>query len=118
MPAVSLRNVHTDQWEITLEDLPAPITKLTVSPDGLYIEAGRLRWDLIPWTELAALIDDGPGAYQPLVQQTRRALLERILAMPGVVAMAGPLPEPPKPAEPAKVPPRPEPNLYRLAGIW
>jgi hypothetical protein len=95
MPAVSLRNVHTDQWEITLEDLPAPITKLTVSPDGLYIEAGRMRWDLIPWTELAALIDDGPGVNQQrLVQQTRRALLERILAMPGVVAMAGPLPEP------------------------
>ncbi len=95
MPTLSLSGAHTDQWEITLEDLPAPITKLTVSPDGLYIEAGRMRWDLIPWTELAALIDDGPGVNQQrLVQQTRRALLERILAMPGVVAMAGPLPEP------------------------
>lgn len=95
MPAVSLCNVHTDQWEITLEDLPAPITKLTASPDGLYIEAGRLRWDLIPWPELAALIDDGPGVNQrKLIMQTRQTLLRRILAMPGVVAMAEPLPEP------------------------
>jgi hypothetical protein len=95
MPTLSLSGAHTDLWEITIADLPAPVTKLTASPAGLYIEAGRLRWDLIPWPELAALIDDGPGVNQQrLVQQTRRALLERILAMPGVVAMAGPLPEP------------------------
>ena len=94
MPTLSLSGAHTDLWEITIADLPAPVTKLTASPAGLYIEAGRLRWDLIPWPELAALIDDGPGVNQQrLVQQTRRALLERILAMPGVVAMAGPLPE-------------------------
>ena len=113
MPAVSLRNVHTDQWEITLEDLPAPVTKLTISPDGLYIEAGQLRWDLIPWPELADLIDDGPGVnQQKIIQQTRRELLRRILAMPGVISQAGPLPAPPKV-------PRPEPHTYAVGdGIW
>ncbi|HRI57023.1 MAG TPA: hypothetical protein PK170_07995 [Anaerolineae bacterium] len=95
MPTLSLSGAHTDLWEITIADLPAPVTKLTASPAGLYIEAGRLRWDLIPWPELAALIDDGPGVHQQkLIMQTRQELLRRILAMPGVVAMAGPLPEP------------------------
>lgn len=96
MPTLTLSNVQSDRWEITIEDLPAPVTKITLSQDGLYIEAGRLRWDLIPWPELAALIDDGPHAHQPrhLALQQRRALLERILAMPGVVAMAGPMPQP------------------------
>ena len=63
MPTITL-SPHPDRWEITVEDLPAPITKVTISPDGLYVEAGRLRWDLIPWPELAALIEDGPGAHQ------------------------------------------------------
>ena len=95
MPTLSLRGHQTERWEIEIADLPAPITKLTASPDGLYIEAGRLRWDLIPWAELAALIDDGPGVnQQKLIMQTRQTLLRRILAMPGVVAMAGPLPQP------------------------
>ena len=95
MPTITL-SPHPDRWEITVEDLPAPITKVTVSPDGLYVEAGRLRWDLIPWPELAALIDDGPHAHQPrhLAIQQRQDLLRRILAMPGVIAMAGPMPQP------------------------
>ena len=65
MPTITL-SPHPDRWEITVEDLPAPITKVTISPDGLYVEAGRLRRDLIPWPELAALIDDGPHTHQHL----------------------------------------------------
>ena len=100
MPTLALSNVLSDRWEITLEDLPAPVTKITLSADGVYVEAGRQSWDLIPWPELAALIDDGPHAHQPrhLAIQQRQDLLRRILAMPGVIAMAGPMPQP-EPAE-------------------
>jgi len=96
MPAISIRNVHTDQWEIGLEDLPAPVTRLTLSPDGLRVEAGRLRWDLIPWQELADLIDDGPRDrnLRAVVAGQRRELLRRILAQPGVVPLPGPMPPP------------------------
>lgn len=95
MPTLTLSAVHSDRWEISVSDLPAPVTKVSLSADGLYVEAGRLRWDLIPWAELAALIDDAPGARQPVnLAADRLTLMQRILAMPGVVAMAGPMPQP------------------------
>jgi hypothetical protein len=94
MPILSWDNYNSDRWEITLQDLPAPITKITLSANGLYIEAGQ-RWDLLPWPELAALIDDEARAQQAgAAKQERQALLQRIMAMHGVVAMSGPMPPP------------------------
>lgn len=107
MPIVTWNNYNSDRWEITLTDLPAPITKITLSADGLYIEAG-LRRDLLPWPELAALIEDAPRAQQAQdAKQERLEILQRIMAMPGVVAKSGPMP-----------PPVPVQITYETDSVW
>lgn len=52
-------------WEIILPPAviaPAGLTNLTFTDQGIYLSDTAGRWDYIPYTELASLLQHGPDA--------------------------------------------------------
>ena len=60
LPVITIGNedyCQSYEVEVPAKDLPANLTNVTLSDRGLYLELANGRWDLIPFSELADLVD-------------------------------------------------------------
>lgn len=72
------------QGSVMISDVPGPVEKLAVTPEGLRVKACG-QWGVLSWSNLAALV----APSKDLVAAQRASLVAALASKPGVIVASG-----------------------------